>query len=122
MRERVKALRCGLDRANWRAGVESRKNCKTLLGMESTEDQLPPFDAAAAHALYHGLFGDIEDLIADKSLLIVPSGALTQLPFEVLVTAKPNEKLPRFEAYKSAAWLGQRQAITILPSVATFEI
>ena len=74
-----------------------------------------------AHALYRDLFGGIEDLIQGKRLLIVPSGALTQLPFEVLVTAKPDETLPRFEAYKKAAWLGQRQAITILPSVGSLK-
>ena len=51
----------------------------------------------------------------------MPSGALTQLPFEALVTAKPDETLPRFEAYKNAAWLGQRQAITILPSVGSLK-
>ena len=51
----------------------------------------------------------------------MPSGALTQLPFEVLVTAKPDDKLPRFEAYKKAAWLGQRQAISVLPSVGSLK-
>ncbi len=51
---------------------------------------LPPFDAAAAHALYRDLFGGIEDLVKSKRLLIVPSGALTQLPFEALVTEKPR--------------------------------
>ena len=74
-----------------------------------------------AHALYRDLFGGIEDLTQGKRLLIVPSGALTQLPFEALVTAKPDETLPRFEAYKKAAWLGQRQAITILPSVGSLK-
>ena len=63
----------------------------------------------------------MEDLIKDKSLLIVPSGALTQLPFEALVTEKPDEGLPRFEAYKSARWLGQRQAVTVLPSVGSLK-
>ncbi|MGO9171686.1 MAG: tetratricopeptide repeat protein [Rhodomicrobium sp.] len=115
--ERVTALRCGLDSSNWRAGRTSRATCKTLLGTEAAKDQPPPFDAAAAHELYRDLFGGIEDLIKERSLLIVPSGALTQLPFEVLVTKEPDAKLPRFEAYKRAAWLGQRQAITILPSV-----
>ena len=63
----------------------------------------------------------MEDLIKDKSLLIVPSGALTQLPFEALVTEKPDGSLPRFEAYKSARWLGQRQAVTVLPSVGSLK-
>ena len=121
LRKRVTALRCGLDRANWRPGVESWETCKTLLDTEATEDQQPPFDAAAAFALHRDLFGGVEDLIKDKSLLIVPSGALTQLPFEALVTEKPDESLPRFEAYKSASWLGQRQAVTVLPSVGSLK-
>ena len=121
LRERVTALRCGLDSSGWRFGKESREACKTLLGTEVTEEQVPPFDAAAAHALYRDLFGGIEDVIQGKRLLIVPSGALTQLPFEVLVTAKPDETLPHLEAYQKAAWLGQRQAITILPSVGSLK-
>jgi CHAT domain-containing protein len=91
------------------------------LNREVSENEVPPFDAAAAHALYRNLFGDAEDLIEGKSLLIVPSGALTQLPFEALVTEKPDAMQPRFEAYKTAAWLGQRQAITILPSVGSLK-
>ena len=71
--------------------------------------------------LYHDLFGGIEDLIRSKSLLVVPSGPLTQLPFEVLVTEKPDEKIGRFEAYKQAAWLGVRQAITVLPSAGSLK-
>ena len=121
LRERVTALRCGLDSSRWRFGEQSREACKTLLGAEPTEEQVPPFDAAAAHSLYHDLFGGIEDLTQGKRLLIVPSGALTQLPFEALVSAKPDETLQRFEAYKAAAWLGQRQAITILPSVGSLK-
>ena len=51
----------------------------------------------------------------------MPSGALTQLPFEVLVTRKADENHSRLEAYQKAAWLGQRQAITILPSVGSLK-
>ena len=41
--------------------------------------------------MYEALFGQIEDMIKDKALLIVPSGALTSLPFQVLVTALPHD-------------------------------
>ncbi|MGO9546570.1 MAG: tetratricopeptide repeat protein [Rhodomicrobium sp.] len=121
LQKRVSVLRCGLDASNWRKGRKSREACKGLLGREAAADELPPFFAGMAHALYRDLFGGIEDLIKDKALLIVPSGPLTQLPFQVLVTKKPDENLPRFEAYKTAAWLGQRQAITILPSVGSLK-
>ena len=121
LERRVMRLRCGLDTTNWREGNKNRETCMALLDVEVTDEQLPPFDAAAAHELYRDLFGSIEDLIQGKRLLIVPSSALTQLPFEVLVAAKPDDKLPRFEAYKTAVWLGQQQAITILPSVGSLK-
>src|SRR4029079_11783917 len=55
-------------------------------------------------------------LIRDKQLLIVPSGSLTQLPFQVLLTAAP-----RGDDYKSAAWLIRRNAITVLPAVSSLK-
>ncbi len=121
LRVAVAALRCGLDSSNWRLGEKGREECMDLSGADVTEEQSPPFDANAANVVYRHLFGGIEGLIKGKRLLIVPSGALTQLPFEALVTATPDETLPRFEAYKTAAWLGQRQAITILPSVGSLK-
>jgi CHAT domain-containing protein len=118
IRAGVKALRCGLDDTNWEPGGESVGTCAKFLKTErSPLDETPPFDAALANIMYRRLLGGIEDLIKDRELLIVPSGALTQLPFEVLVTQKPDEAVARYEAYKTATWLGQRQAITILPSV-----
>jgi CHAT domain-containing protein len=89
--------------------------------LEISESGTPPFDAATAHALYRDLFGGIEELVKGKELVIVPSGPLTQLPFEVLVTEKPDEKLQRFEAVQNAVWLGVHQAITVLPSVGSLK-
>ena len=85
-------LRCGLDSSNWRTGERSREDCAKLLGTEVAPEQVPPFDIAAANALYRDLFGGIEDIIKGKRLLVVPSDALTQLPFEVLVANYPGEE------------------------------
>jgi hypothetical protein len=60
LRKRVTALRCGLDSTRWRFGEKSWETCKTLLGIEASENELPPFDAAVAHALYRELFGGID--------------------------------------------------------------
>jgi CHAT domain-containing protein len=66
------------------------------------------------------LFGSVDDLIKGKHLLIVPSGPLTSLPFQVLVTEKPTTALPNsYEGYQRVAWLGRRQPLTVLPSVAS---
>jgi CHAT domain-containing protein len=75
-----------------------------------------PFDLAKAHALYKALFGQVEDLIKGKHLLIVPSGPLTQLPFQVMVTEPPAKG-----GYKSAAWLARDHAFTVLPAVSSLK-
>ena len=127
----VKALRCGLDAR----GAWTDESCEKLLGVKySAADVIAgqiglgkplPFDTARAHTLYRALFGQIEDLISDKKhLLVVPSGPLTALPFQVLVTKKPDD-LPAIPAYYSdyarITWLGQEKAISVLPSVASLK-
>jgi hypothetical protein len=48
------------------------------------------FDVALANELYATLLGPVEQLVKDKrSLIVVPSGALTALPFHLLVTERP---------------------------------
>ena len=81
------------------------------------------FDLARANELYVTLFGPIAPLVKDKrSLLIVPTGALTALPFHLLVTEKPAAAIPETMAgYREAAWLIKRQAVSILPSVASLK-
>jgi len=85
------------------------------------------FDLAAAHELYVALFGPIEALIKHKpQLLIVPSGPLTALPFHLLVVDKPviigpQMQINEMAAYRDAAWLVKRHAVTVLPSVANLK-
>jgi len=53
------------------------------------------FDLGLANEFYTTLIGPIEALIKEKhSLLIVPSGALTALPFHLLVMEKPAGESP----------------------------
>jgi CHAT domain-containing protein len=114
----VAALRCGLDMAVWYD--EGAAKCADLLGVKP--DNLPedasklPFAVDRAHALYKGLFGQVEDLIRGKHLLIVPSGPLTQLPFQVLATASSSGG-----DYRSAAWLARKHPITVLPAVSSLK-
>ena len=57
-----------------------------------------------------------------RSLLVVPWGALTALPFHLLVTEKPAAAIPdKFEGYRDAAWLLKRHAVSVLPSVASLK-
>ena len=72
-----------------------------------------PSITARAHALYKALFGQVEDLIRDKHLLIVPSGPLTQLPFQVLVTA-PQRRRGDYRA--AAGWRASMPSPCCRPS------
>jgi len=111
----VAAFRKGLDVDEFRASLKTGK--------------ADAFDLGRAHKLYDTLLGPAEELIHDKSsLIVVPSGALTALPFQLLVTWAPAEKHSQLAqaspseslaAYRQAAWLLKRQAVSVLPSVAT---
>jgi CHAT domain-containing protein len=138
--DEVAALRCGLDATAWddasdwseatqelvhqrAAQIARRQRCEELVKAKPTTElfglipvEVLPFDLARAHRLYTALLGQVEDLIKSKHLLIVPSGALTQLPFQVLVTAPPTNS-----KHKSAAWLARSHAITVLPAVSSLK-
>ena len=117
----VQALRCGLDAEAWEGG--GWQKCRDLTNAQPDRDRngdivtaTLPFDHARAYKLYQALFGQAEDLIKGKQLLIVPSGALTQLPFQVLVTAAPASGDQR-----PAAWLIRDHALTVLPAVSSLK-
>ena len=121
--ERAAALRCGLDRGAWEG--EGKQRCLNLLAIDVEKapdgDNPLPFDLTRAHQLYQALFGQVEDLIKGKHLLIVPSGPLTQIPFHVLVTEKPDPAATGTDAFRRAAWLAKSNAITVLPSVSSLK-
>ncbi|CCD94553.1 conserved exported hypothetical protein [Bradyrhizobium sp. ORS 375] len=81
------------------------------------------FDLAVAHALYRTLLQPVDALIKDKrSLLIVPSGPLTALPFHLLVTEPPAAPVPgNVAGYRDAAWLLRRHAVAVLPSLGSLK-
>jgi tetratricopeptide (TPR) repeat protein/CHAT domain-containing protein len=89
------------------------------------------FDLGRAYELYQMLLGPVEGLIGGKRhLLVAPTGALTALPFHLLVTEKPPVTTQHkdaittaatFAPYREAAWLIKRQAVTVLPSLASLK-
>ena len=123
----IAALRCGLDAALWHDDDASQR-CRNLLKAGPRRDvhgsiraETLPFDAARAHSLYKALFGQVEDLIRDKHLLIVPSGPLTQLPFHVLVTKGVRPSGSDTTVHAATAWLARSNAITVLPAVSSLK-
>ena len=119
----VQALRCGLDWEEWH-GANTAQRCGALLGISDQPDAHGPlpFHLGRAYRLYKALFGQIEDVVLGKRLLVVPSGPLTSLPFNLLVTAPPAEELPKaFEGYRGTAWLTKTNAVVTLPAVSSLK-
>jgi CHAT domain-containing protein len=108
--KKVAAFRHGLDTDEFETSVA---NGKPIL-----------FDLGLAHELYAALLQPVEGAIKDKKrLIVVPSGALTALPFHLLVTDAPAQtsSADEMDAYRNAAWLLNRHAISVLPSVASLK-
>jgi len=87
----------------------------------TTLADIPAFDVVAAHDLYRQLLEPVKPgWAAAKSLVVVPHGPLTQLPFALLVTSPVPvgpDVAPLFANYRSVPWLIRSHALTVLPSV-----
>ena len=119
--DHVKALRCGLDGvAEWQG--DGGRRCMQLLGLPVPPDDAAdlPFDLLRAHQFYRLLVGPIADLVSGKHILLVASGPLATLPFNVLVVSEPEAGMQP-EKYALADWLARHSAISTLPSVASLE-
>ncbi len=78
----------------------------------------------AAFDLYRELLGSrsVEAALAGKShLIVVPSGVLTGLPFQLLLTEAPAD-VSSPERFRKAAWLIRRHAISVLPAISALGV
>jgi CHAT domain-containing protein/Tfp pilus assembly protein PilF len=100
---RVNELRDGL-------GIRERETSKN-----------PPLDIGPAHELYLKLFGNLQGALEGKShLIIVPSVALSSLPFNLLLTTLPSKDVAISPTRaRDMDWLVKRFAISVLPTVSS---
>lgn len=114
LNEAVGALRCGLDAEAW---IDKASTCLQRLGRQKplAAAEPLPFDQERAFALYQALLGPVAREIDGKELILVPSGPLATLPFQVLLTEKPVAG----GDLTKAPWLVRRFATTVLPSVSS---
>ena len=78
------------------------------------------FDLKRAHELYKLVLGPVARLLDGKRhLIVVPTGPLTSLPLQVLITRPPAlaAPIPRRDELRNAAWLIKSHAMSVLPSV-----
>ncbi|HXW24195.1 MAG TPA: CHAT domain-containing tetratricopeptide repeat protein, partial [Xanthobacteraceae bacterium] len=102
------------------------------LDLRAVRNKADLFDLDTAHELYALLMEPVKDLIAGKHLLLlVPSGPLTALPFQLLVTQSAAPAVPTGEdkvtgadlvRYRDAAWLIRRHALAVLPALSSLRV
>jgi CHAT domain-containing protein/tetratricopeptide (TPR) repeat protein len=113
--ETINVLRCGLDGEAW---MEAAQGCAAKLGRRAPSGADPlPFDLERASGLYQALLAPVEKEIEGRELILVPSGPLATLPFQVLLTEKPAAD----GDLAKAPWLMKRFATTVLPSVSSLK-
>jgi CHAT domain-containing protein len=107
--EHVAALRAGLDPL---AQQDAEGSAAGRAGV------VQGFDLYRAHQLYRLLLGPVTELIGSKRhLIIVPTGPLTSLPLQVLVTEPPPLAATPEDTFRRVPWLIKRHALSVLPSV-----
>jgi CHAT domain len=97
---------------------------KIPLGAEAVTEKVAAgqISSVRSRARQRALWSAARSRRADKrSLLIAPSRALTALPFHLLITDQPAAIPERIEGYREAGWLLKRQAVSVLPSVASLQ-
>lgn len=88
--------------------------------------QWPAFPVDAAHALFEAVLQPVSAGWKDKSsLVVVASGALSRIPFGLLVTGtdrQPEERAdaPLFGGYRDVSFLIRGAAVSHAPSVSAF--
>jgi CHAT domain-containing protein/tetratricopeptide (TPR) repeat protein len=77
------------------------------------------FDVERSHALYRQILGPVAATLEGKRhVIVVPTGALTSLPFQVLVTEPPARSGANGSTdFRNASWLIKKHALSVLPSV-----
>ena len=108
--DQVTALRLGLDPL-------AQQDAEGAAGSQA--GVVKRFDLERAHALYRLVLAPVAGVLAGKRhLIVVPTGPLTSLPLQVLVTAPPpSSSAPPEQALRDAAWLIKSYALSVLPSV-----
>ena len=95
---------------------------KLITGVDITKSTdfktLPKYDLDLSYNLYMKLFGPVQDLLINlDSLIIIPSGPLESIPFNLLITEKPRTYKNDFKSYQNAAWFLKTHNLTRLPSI-----
>lgn len=120
-KDRVSWRRIELTREALAARIATLRDALDVQAIAKAGISARLFDLGLAHDLYRALLEPVGDLIKDKrQLIVVASGPLTGLPFQLLVATPPavaRPSLTQLAEYRNADWLIRRHAISVLPAV-----
>jgi len=110
-------------RAWMRAGVSRQDLARDVQALRQTldADREIPFDTARAHKLYQALLAPLRDVLGTKrKLVVVPTGPLSSIPLEVLLTAPVPVPKAKTD-YREMPWLVKQKAILVVPSIGSLQ-
>ncbi|MEO9562978.1 CHAT domain-containing protein [Parasphingorhabdus sp.] len=82
-----------------------------------------PFDRSASYGLYEALIQPVADRLAGrKHVYFAATGALTSLPFSVLVTSPPRGDDYDPEALRNTHWFSDQHALIQIPSLQSLQL
>lgn len=99
---------------------------KALDAEATAVEEIPQFDTDLAYRVFAATLKPVESIWQDAdTLLVVPDGALSQLPVALLTTqpGKPGKDLNKvsFTGYRSLPWLVRKVAVVQLPTVSALK-
>ena len=107
----------------WNAGANVEVTAEEEAGWTAAEGGARAFDRGLAWSIYRDLIAPIEGRLGRrKNVVVVASGALSSLPFALLVTAPPQGADADPAALRATPWLGDRFALTQLPSLQSLQL
>jgi len=119
----VTALRCGLDRSGWSGWAKTCVEATGIdLGHAPLEDDPLPFDIDKAHDLYKSLVGNNSLMLEGRDIIFIPSGTLSQIPPQILVTKKPKQLIVSSNDFSKVSWFALNHEITVFPAIGTLDV
>ena len=81
------------------------------------------FDRSSAHALYREIVAPVAPQLAGaRHVYVMAAGALTSIPFEILVSRAPEGSDEDEAALRGTRWLGDDHALVHLPSLQSLAV
>ncbi len=112
------------DRQQWfRASMSRTDLVRDVQALRRTLDaeREVPFDVEASHRLYKALLFPLREALKTKrKIVVVPTGPLSSIPFETLLT-EPAAAVKGKTDYAKLPWLVKSHAVLVVPSVGSLQ-